>query len=195
MTAGPRRLRTPEHGDHTDLSEEHHVAEHGMDGTEHAEGTAGASAAEAGIESLAEQECWELLRQAAIGRLAVWVDDHPEIFPVNFVVDHGALVFRSAPGTKVTAALATAAVALETDARDAEAGTAWSVVVKGRAEQITDTSGLMDTVRLRLVPWQGGEKGRFIRIVPTEVTGRRFPIVSPEWWREPLGEVPRAAEE
>lgn len=155
----------------------------------------GAGGADAQVETLSEAHCWELLRRAEIGRLAVWVEDHPEIFPVNFAVDRGALVFRTAEGTKVSAALGESAVALETDGPDAEAGTAWSVVVKGRAEQITDTAGLMDTVRLPLFPWQGGEKGKFVRIVPTEVTGRRFPIVSPEWWRTPLQDVPPAAEE
>ncbi|MGO1885685.1 MAG: pyridoxamine 5'-phosphate oxidase family protein [Citricoccus sp.] len=162
------------------------MTERGMDG---------AGGADAQVETLSEAHCWELLRRAEIGRLAVWVEDHPEIFPVNFAVDRGALVFRTAEGTKVSAALGESAVALETDGPDAEAGTAWSVVVKGRAEQITDTAGLMDTVRLPLFPWQGGEKGKFVRIVPTEVTGRRFPIVSPEWWRTPLQDVPPAAEE
>ncbi|MEO9246895.1 pyridoxamine 5'-phosphate oxidase family protein [Citricoccus nitrophenolicus] len=155
-------------------------------------GTEGAGAQ---VEALTEPRCWELLRHAEIGRLAVWVEDHPEIFPVNFTVDRGALVFRTAEGTKVSAALGDAAVALETDGPDAGSGTAWSVVVKGRAQQITDSAGLMDTVRLPLLPWQGGAKGKFIRIVPTEVTGRRFPIVSPEWWRTPLQDVPRSAEE
>lgn len=155
----------------------------------------GAEGASPQVEKLTEPHCWELLRRAEIGRLAVWVEDHPEIFPVNFAVDQGALIFRTAEGTKASAALGDSAVALETDGPDAESGTAWSVVVKGRAEQITDTAGLMDTVRLPLFPWQGGEKGMFIRIVPTEVTGRRFPIVSPEWWRTPLQDVPHAAEE
>ncbi|MGM7666982.1 pyridoxamine 5'-phosphate oxidase family protein [Microbacterium sp. A93] len=157
--------------------------------------TEGAEGASPEVEKLTEQHCWELLRHAEIGRLAVWVENHPEIFPVNFAVDQGALIFRTAEGTKASAALGDSAVALETDGPDAESGTAWSVVVKGRAEQITETADLMDTVRLPLFPWQGGEKGKFIRIVPTEVTGRRFPIVSPEWWRTPLQDVPHAAEE
>lgn len=155
----------------------------------------GAEGASAKVENLSESRCWELLRHAEIGRLAVWVQDHPEIFPLNFAVDQGALVFRTAEGTKVAAALGESAVALEIDGPSADADTAWSVVVKGRAQQITDTAGLMDTLRLPLFPWQGGEKGKFVRIVPTEVTGRRFPIVSPEWWRTPLQDVPPAAEE
>lgn len=187
MAAGRFRVRvTPGPGQQTDLTQEDHVTQRR---------TEGAEGAAPQVEHLTEPRCWELLRHAEIGRLAVWVEDHPEIFPVNFTVDRGTVVFRTAEGTKVSAALAGSAVALETDGPESESGTAWSVVVKGRAEQITDTSGLMDTVRLPLFPWQGGDKGKFIRIVPTEVTGRRFPIVSPEWWRTPLQDVPAAAEE
>jgi nitroimidazol reductase NimA-like FMN-containing flavoprotein (pyridoxamine 5'-phosphate oxidase superfamily) len=49
------------------------------------------------------RECWTLLRTADVGRLALVVDDCPEIFPVNFVVDHGTLLFRTAAGSKLAA--------------------------------------------------------------------------------------------
>lgn len=147
------------------------------------------------IEELTESFCWELLRRAEIGRLAVWVGDHPEIFPVNYAVDRGTLVFRTAEGTKSAAALAGQPVALESDGLEGNRIHAWSVLVKGRAEQITQTSDLMDTVDLPVLPWQAGTKGLFIRITPVAVTGRRFPVVSPHWWREPLGEVRRTYEE
>ena len=45
---------------------------------------------------LALDDCWNLLRGVSVGRLAVWVNDHPEIFPINYKVDRGSLVF-SAP--------------------------------------------------------------------------------------------------
>jgi len=57
------------------------------------------------VEQLSESECWALLRTTSVGRLAVWVDDHPDIFPLNYAVDHGTVVFRSSAGTKVSAAL------------------------------------------------------------------------------------------
>ena len=50
---------------------------------------------------LSTAESWTLLREAVVGRLAVMVDDHPEIFPVNHMVDRGSVVFRSAAGTKL----------------------------------------------------------------------------------------------
>ena len=45
-----------------------------------------------GVEVLDEHDCLELLRESDVGRLAVVVEGGPEIFPVNFVVDHGLRV-------------------------------------------------------------------------------------------------------
>jgi len=141
---------------------------------------------------LAEDECWALLRTTSVGRLAVVVDDHPDIFPLNYAVDHGTVVFRSGPGTKVSAALSDAPVALEADGYDVDTAEAWSVVIKGRAEEITRGSDLIDTIDLPLFPWQSGDKGRFIRIVPTTTDGRRFPIADPSVWVTPLSGLKRA---
>jgi hypothetical protein len=53
----------------------------------------------------------------------------------------------------------------------------------------------MDTIDLPLFPWQAGDKGRFLRIVPTTVTGRRFPVADPSVWLTPLSGVKRASME
>ncbi|MGW5455997.1 pyridoxamine 5'-phosphate oxidase family protein [Nocardia sp. NPDC003979] len=143
-------------------------------------------------EELAVNECWALLRTKEIGRLAVSVDDDPDIFPLNYVFDHGTIVFRSAPGTKMSAALSNPRVALEADGYLPEPHEAWSVVVKGRAEGIREIGDLMDTVDLPLFPWQGGAKNFFIRLVPTSVTGRRFAVADPAAWRTPLSDTRRS---
>lgn len=147
------------------------------------------------VEELSVNACWALLRTTTVGRLAVWVDDHPDIFPLNYVVDHGTLVFRSREGTKAFAALSGAPVALEADGYEASTSQAWSVVVKGRAGAISQDQDLMDTVGLPLFPWQAGEKNRFIRIHPDLATGRRFPVADPSVWRTPLSDVRRAPTE
>ncbi|GGC84167.1 hypothetical protein GCM10011512_08730 [Tersicoccus solisilvae] len=126
------------------------------------------------MEQLPEHACWEALRSAEVGRLAVVVEDHPEIFPVNFVVDHGTVVFRSAEGSKVDAALSGRALAFEADG--VSNGQAWSVMVKGFAEWPHDVDDAVAAAALPLFPWQAGEKNRFVRVVPTEVSGRRFAV-------------------
>ncbi|MEJ7772349.1 MAG: pyridoxamine 5'-phosphate oxidase family protein [Geodermatophilaceae bacterium] len=55
---------------------------------------------------LSTSESWALLRDGVIGRLAVLVDDEPDIFPINYLVDHGSIVFRTANGTKLIASTA-----------------------------------------------------------------------------------------
>ncbi|MFC9471703.1 pyridoxamine 5'-phosphate oxidase family protein [Nocardia sp. NPDC056952] len=147
------------------------------------------------VKELAVNESWALLRTEEIGRLAVWVDDHPDIFPLNYAVDHGTIVFRSARGTKVSAALSDARVALEVDGYLPESHEAWSVVIKGRAEGIREIGDLVDTVDLPLSPWQPGAKNSFIRLVPTLVTGRRFPVADPEAWQTPFSNVRRSPSE
>ena len=48
------------------------------------------------VVELDESACWGLLRSVEVGRLAVVVNHRPEIFPINFVVDHATVVFRTA---------------------------------------------------------------------------------------------------
>lgn len=147
------------------------------------------------VEHLAEDVCWALLRTTDVGRLAVWVDDHPDIFPLNYAVDHGTVVFRSSAGTKIAAALSDSPVALEADGFDPETSKAWSVVIRGNAQRISDPQELVETVDLPLFPWQAGDKGQFIRIVPTATSGRRFPVADPDVWRTPLSGLRRASTE
>ena len=147
------------------------------------------------VEELPESACWVLLRTTSVGRLAVWMHDHPDIFPLNYAIDHGTVVFRSRAGTKVSGALSDWPVALEADGYDTETARAWSVVIRGNAEEISRGQDLMDTIDLPLFPWQAGDKGRFIRIIPTTTSGRRFPIVDPSAWQTPLSGVKRASME
>lgn len=123
---------------------------------------------------LASSECWDYIRQASVGRLAVVADGHPEIFPINFAVDHGSIVFRTAEGTKLAASLAGSSVAFEVDGFDDRLGYAWSVVLKGSAARLASIEDVLDSAELELFPWQSGEKNHFVRIVPAETTGRRF---------------------
>lgn len=121
-------------------------------------------------------QCWALLETADVGRLAVSIAHQPEIFPVNYAVDHGSLVIRTAEGTKLAAVTVNRSVAFEVDAYSREAGEAWSVVVKGIAHEVTGMDELLDAMGLALFPWHSAPAPRFLRIVPDQVTGRRFRV-------------------
>jgi len=132
---------------------------------------------EQGITVLDQHECWELLRSTEVGRLAVSILERPDIFPINHVVDRGRIVFRTAAGTKLAAAVLGRAVAFEVDGYDPTKGEAWSVVVKGRAHELEVMHDVVDALDLPLFPWSAGPKPRFVRIDPDSVTGRRFHVV------------------
>jgi uncharacterized protein len=145
-----------------------------------------------GMTDLDAHACWALLRSHEVGRLAVVIADRPEIFPINYVVDHGTVVFRTSEGTKL-AGTVQRDVAFEADGYATDTGEAWSVVVKGRGEEITRGYDLLDTAGLPLFPWHAAPKQRFVRIVPDEISGRRFRVVGHEAWRTPLTDAPRSA--
>jgi len=129
------------------------------------------------MDILDPNECWSLLRGCVVGRLAISIANLPDIFPINYVVDHGTVVFRTAEGTKLAGAVLGPGVAFEVDGLDTEANEAWSVVIKGRAQEIEKLHDLFDAADLPLFPWLASPKHRFVRIVPDEVTGRRFHVV------------------
>ncbi len=118
-------------------------------------------------------ESWELLRAETVGRLAVVRDGAPDIFPVNYVVDHGSVVIRTAAGTKHDAARSNA-VAFEVDGHDAQSGDAWSVVARGRAGEVYDVDEVIELMKLPLFPVAGGSKPHFLRVVVESLSGRRF---------------------
>jgi hypothetical protein len=140
------------------------------------------------VVTLSSKECWELLRSVSIGRLAVVVGDHPEVFPINYAVDGGTLVFRSGPGSKLD-------TALTADGVDPETGTAWSVMMRASAMTISSPDELLGTVALRLFPWHPGPKEHFVRVIPDDVSGRMFTVVDPAVWWTPLNATRQASPE
>lgn len=143
---------------------------------------------------LSVSESWALLREAQVGRLAVVIDDHPEIFPVNHIVDHGTVVFRTAEGTKLAAAVGRQ-VAFEADGYDVGTGEAWSVVVKGKAYEVKQLHEVIDALELPLFPWHATPKPRIIRIQVDSITGRRFRTADAPGRHMPTGSPRHAAPE
>lgn len=142
-----------------------------------------------GVEHLAKAQCWELLNGQVIGRLGVVYAGHPEIFPVNYAVHNGSVVFRTAAGTKLAGAVHAAQVVFEIDGYDPRAEQAWSVVLRGSAQEIAFPAELQS---LPLQPWQAGTKDHLIRINTLSLSGRRFHVTEPDIWTTPLADLRRA---
>ena len=130
-----------------------------------------------GTEVLTDAECWELLDTTSVGRLAIDIAGKPDIFPINFVVDGNCLLFRTGAGTKLAASALLHHVAFEIDGYEPTKRTAWSVVVKGKAHQVERMDEVFAAEDLPLFPWAAHPKPNYVRIDPTEVTGRRFHVV------------------
>lgn len=143
-------------------------------------------------EILTAEQCWKLLSETSIGRLAVTADGGPDVFPVNYAVDGQSLLFRTSGGSKFAAIKHDARIALEADSVSGESGRAWSVVVKGHAEVTTSPDPILETVGRGLFPWKGIGKDHLVRILPEEVTGRRFVLDPSTAWKVPLDEATRA---
>jgi nitroimidazol reductase NimA-like FMN-containing flavoprotein (pyridoxamine 5'-phosphate oxidase superfamily) len=125
-------------------------------------------------QELTKSECFELVAREHVGRVAVVDDRGPVVFPVNFVLDHHIVVFRTDEGTKLHAACRGSRVAFEVDGTDAAAHTGWSVLVRGEAVEVTDPAELARLRKLPLDPWAPGAKTRYVRILPSVLTGRRI---------------------
>ena len=65
----------------------------------------------------------------------------------------------------------------QVDGEEPAMGEAWSVVVKGGAAHVKRAEEMIDPA---------GPKNHFLRIVPDEVSGCRFPIVDRSVWNGPL---------
>ncbi len=124
------------------------------------------------VSNLTEAESWALLNSTEFGRLALSVANQPEIFPINYAVQNGTLVFRTAQGTKLAALTINESVALEIDGYDGNGG--WSVVVKGQAHAAEWGDDFDDAQVSGLRPWVATIKPVFVRVIPAEVTGRQF---------------------
>jgi uncharacterized protein len=126
------------------------------------------------LEQLTTSECLELLRTRQLGRVGFQLGDLPVILPVNYRVMANAVLFRTAPGTKLNAALMRAPVAFEVDDVAINGLSGWSVLVVGRAAELSDQASVQEAEALGVSPWAPGSREHFVVISAEEVSGRRF---------------------
>jgi nitroimidazol reductase NimA-like FMN-containing flavoprotein (pyridoxamine 5'-phosphate oxidase superfamily) len=127
-----------------------------------------------GLEVLTETEARQLLASGDVGRVGISVGALPAIFPVNYRVVDGAIVFRTAPGSKLSAAVANAVVAFEVDDFGVYDRTGWSVLAVGQAEVVTDPDFIAAVDAAGLRPFADGVRPAVVRITPTLISGRRL---------------------
>ncbi|WP_406315433.1 pyridoxamine 5'-phosphate oxidase family protein [Streptosporangium sp. NBC_01639] len=152
----------------------------------------GEAAPHAHLEKLDPQECLRLISPGGVGRIAFNDLGGPVILPVNYALHDGAVVFRTAFGGPLDETLRTGLrgvefkVAFEVDRIDEARREGWSVLLRGGIHHVSgdvssdaDADADADAERAAagvsgVDPWAGGDRGLYVKVVPTEVTGRRI---------------------
>jgi nitroimidazol reductase NimA-like FMN-containing flavoprotein (pyridoxamine 5'-phosphate oxidase superfamily) len=122
------------------------------------------------IERIESDECARLLHDRSLGRVGINRAGELVILPVFYAVLDDDIVFRTAPGTKLDAAVMKTRVAFEVD----NGAPAWSVLVHGHCEEIRD-HGAQVAARAQLgSDWPAGQRERLVRIRVETISGRRL---------------------
>ena len=121
---------------------------------------------------LDDSTCWALVGVHHVGRLIVPGND-PYVVPVNYRAVDGAIVVRT-ERRPVIEEVVDRVVVFEVDMFDDRTKSGWSVVVRGRARDVTSEIQLESELQSGPVPqpWAPGDRNYVIRIEPERVTGR-----------------------
>lgn len=134
----------------------------------------GPAALQGALRTLDPAECFELLEPGGIGRVGFAAADGIVMLPVNFAVTGKTIIFRTAPDT-LLAVYADGQVSFEVDRIDETLGEAWSVLAQGRAHKVTDERQVKHLEEhVDLHPWAAGARDIYVRITPTQISGRRI---------------------
>jgi len=126
------------------------------------------------LRTLSPAECFDLLEPGGIGRVGFTSADGIMMLPVNFALTEKTIIFRTAPDT-LLALYSDAQVSFEADRLDEALHAGWSVLVQGRAHQVTDEREVKRLQnRTHLQPWAAGARDVYVRITPTRISGRHI---------------------
>jgi nitroimidazol reductase NimA-like FMN-containing flavoprotein (pyridoxamine 5'-phosphate oxidase superfamily) len=125
------------------------------------------------LRELTYAECRALLVRQQTGRVAVATPDGPHIVPLNYSVVDESVVFRTTPFSVLATYGRNAKLAFEVDHFREEQQLGWSVLVRGRADVVTDPAELAHIRRIWApYPWADGARNLHFRIPFQELTGR-----------------------
>lgn len=124
---------------------------------------------------LSREDCEELLRSGVLGRVAVSTPTGPHIVPVNYAVADDSIIVRTTPYSLLGSHGRNALLAFEVDEFDAESHHGWNVVVRGRAEVVSDPEDLEQArAAWGLRPWAAGSRSLVLRLPWTDLSGRQL---------------------
>ncbi|MFF5113762.1 pyridoxamine 5'-phosphate oxidase family protein [Streptosporangium sp. NPDC000509] len=132
------------------------------------------------LKRLDAKECLRLISPGGVGRLAFDDLGGPMILPVNYVLHEGCVIFRTAFGGPLDESLRTGVkgvefkVAFEVDRIDDANREGWSVLIRGGVRHVSTAEEQAAVMTLGVHPWAGGDRELYVKITPSEITGRRI---------------------
>jgi uncharacterized protein len=124
------------------------------------------------LRDIDKAECLALLAGHHVGRVAYCDALGPVVLPVNYVLDHGTVVFQISPRSTLAQHLKSGPASFQIDDFDDYNQSGWSVLVRGDAAYI-DKEDLPDNDDPP-VAWAEGQRTFHVRITAHDITGRRL---------------------
>jgi len=118
---------------------------------------------------LSGDECRQLVRSRAVGRVAWASGSGVQVLPVSYTVTGERIAFATSPDSVMRAFLEPIDVAFEVDDVEEATATGWSVVVRGRASGHLDAAP--DGIQQPRA-WVPGDHRLTVVIEPASYTGR-----------------------
>jgi hypothetical protein len=118
--------------------------------------------------------CLALFDRAQVGRVALTRHALPAVHPVAYGLDGEEIVFRTAAGSTLAAAMRHAVVGFQVDQIDFAARTGWTVLGIGEAYEVVVPGRLAELAMILPGPWVAGRGGHVISIPLQVLSGRRL---------------------
>jgi nitroimidazol reductase NimA-like FMN-containing flavoprotein (pyridoxamine 5'-phosphate oxidase superfamily) len=122
---------------------------------------------------LTEDECWQLMDDRELARIAWNTSAGPQILPVNYVTHGDSLWLRTTAHSSIAEQVDESPVALEIDELEPATHVGWSVVLRGRAEAYFHDEDVPSDVK-ELRSWAAGVRPLWIQVRAETITGKRL---------------------
>ena len=132
---------------------------------------AGEEVADEGFDVIPADVCLRLLREGAVGLLALSGAGGPDVRPVNFALHRQQIVIRTGRGRIFEGARQNEPAAFVISESDRLEHSGWSIVARGRLS-ICDPSDA--AIRTRVRPWAHADKQELVLLSIDELSGRRI---------------------
>lgn len=122
------------------------------------------------LKDVPRRECFELMQGRQVGRIAFVDPEGPVILPINFAIHEDQVLIATSPTGRLAHHAVGQSVGFEVDEIDEFTEIGWSVLVRGNASVVSGDE--LPEEANRPNSWVDGNRTLFIRISPTQVTGR-----------------------